>query len=80
MNQREAAEGQNSALPAGGVELDRTLAFRVSLDQLRQVEQFCVSKAISTGKTVSRSDGCRELLDTALRWFPRGRLRDGTGL
>jgi hypothetical protein len=64
MNQREAARE---------LELDRTLAFRVSLDQLRQVEEFCVSKAISTGKTVSRSDGCRELLDTALRWFPRGR-------
>jgi hypothetical protein len=64
---------QREATAEGGTELDRTLAFRVSLEQLRQVEQFCVSKAISTGKTVSRSDACRELLDTALRWFPRGR-------
>jgi hypothetical protein len=61
--------GEVHSFPAGGV----TLAFRVSLDQYRQVEQFCFQKAISSGKTVSRSDGCRELLDTALRWFPRGR-------
>jgi hypothetical protein len=69
---RFVAMNQHEHTNARSVELDRTLAFRVSMDQLRLIEEFCVAKAISSGKSVSRSDGCRELLDTALRWFPRG--------
>ena len=65
--------GEASAFPAGDACLDQTVAFRTSLDQLRMIEQFCVSKSISSGKTVSRSDGLRELVDVSLRWFPRGR-------
>jgi hypothetical protein len=72
--------GQTEHSSARSLEFDRTLAFRVSMDQWRQIEEFCVSKSISSGKTVSRSDGCRELLDVALRWFPRRRLKDGDSL